>query len=471
MSGIHSYIKLFLQELFGPSVLNRTMVILSHADAVFKEKGIDQYLADEGNQPDSHLYNFIVREAGRRVVAISNLTKNWPVYKIEQQRRIILNLITQMVKDGDNEAYTNETFVEAQELKGKARRNFQKEKNVLLEKTKSLSDGNASLEIKSLDSGLTAVEREKAIERIKASSKSLRDLNTEIICTIFELLESTVKRWIENGEVSFEDYLLLKSKTLSKKLKKRVDKDIRTLTDREQDYYKKHEHAIRKALVKYVLDNKNSLRKLVAKNEKLLACFPAASTVLTEGKGLVRMDALEVGDRVLTAAENGTLYFENIFFFSHRDSHARSIFLLVATESGGQITISPLHLIHVKSSDSPNIMFTLIPARELRPGDTVFIAQTKTHTPSLGIAKVSSITMVVCEGLYCPHTSSGSVFVDNVLSSCYTTVVPARLAHAFLRPVYWLYQWLPTRCFNWLVRYDEVTGIPAILTHVRKLFI
>ena len=456
--------------LFGPSVLNRMMVIFSHADAVFKEKSIDQYLADEGKHPDSHLYNFIVREAGRRVVAISNLTNNWPVYKIEQQRRIILNWIMQMVKDGDNDVYTNDTFVEAQELKGKARRNFQNEKKFLLAKVQSLSDGNASLEIKKLDSGLTFAKREEAIERIKASSKTLRDLNTEIICTIFEVLEFAATRWIENGEVSFEDYLLLKSKTLSKKLKKKVDKVIRTLTDREQEYYMEHEHAIRKALVKYVLDNESSLRVLVARNEKLLICFPAASTVVTEGKGLVRMDELEVGDRVLTPAEDGTVHFEDIFFFSHRDRHTRNIFLLVATESGEQITISPLHLIHVKTVDPPNT-FTLIPARKLCPGDTVFISQKQTYTPSLSTAKVSSISTVVREGLYCPHTSSGSVFVDNVLSSCYTTVVPARLAHALLRPVYWLYQWLPTRYFNWLVRYDEVTGIPGILTHARKLFI
>ncbi len=196
---------LFLQWLFGPSVLNRTMAVLSHADAVLKEKSIDQYLADEGKQPDSYLYNFIVRETGRRVVAISNNTKHWPVYKIEQQRRIILNCIMQTVKDGDNEAYTNETFLEAQEIKRNARQNF------LLKKAQLLSDRNVSLRITNLDSGQwTAANREEAIERIKASSKSLGGLNTEIICTIFEVLESTAERWIENGEVSFEDYLLLK---------------------------------------------------------------------------------------------------------------------------------------------------------------------------------------------------------------------------------------------------------------------
>ncbi len=461
---------LFFQELFGPSVLNRTMVILSHADAVFKEKSIDRYLAEEAKQSDSHLYNFIVREAGRRVVAISNLTQDWPPYKVDQQRCTILNCLMQMVKDSDNEAYTNDTFVDAQELKSNARRNFLEEKKELLGRTQLLLNGESSLKIKGLDSGLTATERKEAIERIKASSKSLRDLNTEIISTIFEVLESTVERWIENGEVSVEDYLLLQSNRLSKKLKKKVDKVIRTLSDREQEYYKAHESAIKKALVKYVLENEDSLRRLVEKNKKLLRiCFPADSTVLVEGRGLTRMDALEVGDRVLTAGDDGTVRFEDIFFFSHRDRHTTSVFLLVRTETGEQITLSPLHLIPVNINGCP--MFTLIPARELRPGDTVFIAQTKTHTPSLGIAKVSSITMVVREGLYCPHTSSGSVFVDNILSSCYTTVVPARLAHALLRPVYWLYQWLPTRCFNWLVCYDEVTGYPGVLTHVRKLFI
>ncbi len=108
---IYIYIYIF-QEMFGPSVLSRTMVILSHADAVFKEKSIDQYLAEEAKEPDSHLYNFIVKEADRRVVAISNLTQNWPPYKIEQQRRTILNCIMQMAKDGNNDVYTNETFVQ-----------------------------------------------------------------------------------------------------------------------------------------------------------------------------------------------------------------------------------------------------------------------------------------------------------------------------------------------------------------------
>ncbi len=209
------------------------------------------------------------------------------------------------------------------------------------------------------------MERVAAIERIKSSSKSLRDLNTEIICSIFEVLETTVEQWIENGEVSFEDYLLLKSKTLSKKLKKKVHKVIRTLSDEEQEYYKAHESAIGKAFVKYVLDNKDSLRELVARNGNLLKCFPAASTVLTEGKGLTPMDALEVGDRVLTAGDNGTVRFEDIFF-SHRDRHTTSVFLLVTTETGEQITISPLHLIPLKIGDSSS---SLIPARDLCPGE------------------------------------------------------------------------------------------------------
>ncbi len=470
MIGSNKSLKLlFFQTMFGPSVLDRTMVIMSHADAVFKDKSIDEYLAAEGEQPDSHLFNFIVRDAGRRVVAISNLTENWPSYKTERQRLTVLNCIMQMVKRGDD-AYTNDIFLEAQELRSNARRNFQNERKELLARNHVLADENSSSKIKALDSRLTTTEREVAIERIKASSKFARDLNTDIICTIFEVFESTVTWWIENGEVSRNDYLLLKANILSPKLKKKVDKVIRTLTDAEQKYYQEHEREIRKAFLKYIFENENYLRELVAKNQKLLKCFPAASTVLAEGRGLVRMDALEVGDRVLTVSKDGTVSFEDIFFFSHLDKHTRNIFLLVTTETGEQITISPLHLIPVKTGDSPS-MFSLIPSGELRPGDTVFIAQTKTHPPSLGIAKVSSITTVVREGLYCPHTSSGSVFVDNVLSSCYTTVVPARLAHALLRPVYWLYQWLPTRCFNWLVRYDEVTGIPGILTYVRKLFV
>ena len=103
------------------------------------DKSIDEYLANEAEEQDSHLFNFIVHEAGRRVVAISNDTKNWPSYKTQQQRLTILNCIIQMVKGGD-EAYTNDTFLEAQELRSNARANFQNEKKELLVRNHALSD-------------------------------------------------------------------------------------------------------------------------------------------------------------------------------------------------------------------------------------------------------------------------------------------------------------------------------------------
>jgi hypothetical protein len=51
-------------------------------------------------------------------------------------------------------------------------------------------------------------------------------------------------------------------------------------------------------------------------------CFPADATVQVRGRGAVRMDALRVGDAVLSVGYSGALEFQDVYFFGRRQHGA-----------------------------------------------------------------------------------------------------------------------------------------------------
>ncbi len=107
---------------------------------------------------------------------------------------------------------------------------------------------------------------------------------------------------------------------------------------------------------------------------------------------------------------------------------------------GKKITLSSNHLIPI------NKINALKPARDIRVGDNIFVVTTaaagkKSHV----IDTVVDVDTVIAEGLYWPHTASGTLMVDGVLVSCYTTVLPVWVQHFLVTPLAWLYKWLPYR--------------------------
>jgi hypothetical protein len=52
------------------------------------------------------------------------------------------------------------------------------------------------------------------------------------------------------------------------------------------------------------------------------SCFPAAATVQVRGRGAVRMEALRVGDAVLSVGHAGVLEFQDVYFFGRRQRDA-----------------------------------------------------------------------------------------------------------------------------------------------------
>ncbi len=129
-----------------------------------------------------------------------------------------------------------------------------------------------------------------------------------------------------------------------------------------------------------------------------------------------------------------------------------------AGSSRTAVRLSPGHFRHVETVGN------LVTAQDVRPMDSVFVV-----CPDLSMRKqrVVSVERVVGRGLYCPHTTGGSLVVDGVLVSCYTNLLPPTIAHQALAPVRFLYHTLPDPYFRFLLPYDQDSGMPKLLMYLR----
>ncbi len=190
-------------------------------------------------------------------------------------------------------------------------------------------------------------------------------------------------------------------------------------------------------------------------------CFPGDGLCVTEGSQTVAVSQLKAGDRVLTADSTGSLLYEDLFLWSHAIPQTQATFVSITTEQGKVLRLSPGHFLHVDTVGN------LVTAQDVRPMDSVFVV-----CPDLSIMRkerVVSVERVVGRGLYCPHTTGGSLVVDGVLVSCYTDLLPPTIAHNALAPVRFLYHTLPDPYFRFLLPYDQDSGMPKLLMYLRWL--
>lgn len=186
-------------------------------------------------------------------------------------------------------------------------------------------------------------------------------------------------------------------------------------------------------------------------------CFSGHSEVQVEGKGIVRMDALKIGNAVLTA--DGS--YSKVYSFGHKALSSKTMYLQVfagSMEKGHPLEISAEHLIYIH--DTAKKAWVLVPAEDLRVGDTLLA---KDGIPS----KVLSIRKVERQGAYSPLIESGNLLVNGVLASSYVSRcwlkdhVSGNTLHTFQHGAT-----LPVRLFCSMVdckmeTYNETTGFSA----------
>lgn len=160
-------------------------------------------------------------------------------------------------------------------------------------------------------------------------------------------------------------------------------------------------------------------------------CVPANALLTSHtGKSFPVYQA-RLGDLVFDKSGKPT----RIIAFSHRDhlSMAQYIHLRMTSTTGKNISlmISHGHFVPIsKSTFYSNVSLAstiLKTAGELKTGDQVFSEN--------GTALIVDKTTVWESGIFNVHTLSGSVLVNGIVISCYTTAVPPSTAHALLTPV------------------------------------
>lgn len=152
------------------------------------------------------------------------------------------------------------------------------------------------------------------------------------------------------------------------------------------------------------------------------SCFPAHGIVEVQNRGFLAMDELIVGDCVRV----GPNQFSEVFMWTHKLDNVLSEFVNLEIECGQVLTLSPGHYVPTGGE--------LIPAHKLRKGDKVTLASGRQ-------CSISRTFRSLHRGLFNPQTIDGSIVVDGVVTSTYTTAVQPKLAHVLLAPLRMLYRW------------------------------
>merc|ERR1711939_1158761 len=152
-----------------------------------------------------------------------------------------------------------------------------------------------------------------------------------------------------------------------------------------------------------------------------LTCFPSTATVITDGRGIVSMDSLAIGDLILTYDfSRGMTKYERVLFFLHQDPKVNSRDWLSVTHTHGTLTLSSRHLVFKQTHSEIDSWTTRsVMAKSLKPGDIISLVIEGLPTST----KVHSVVAAgVHTGIYAPVTESGTLFVDGVLASSYAAL-------------------------------------------------
>lgn len=146
-------------------------------------------------------------------------------------------------------------------------------------------------------------------------------------------------------------------------------------------------------------------------------CFPEDGTVILRNGSAKRMRDVDVGDEV--ACGGGE--FSSVFMFTHRVATGSYPFVSIRhSASNRPITLSHSHYLYLNQA--------LQPAKDAKIDDMVELLDGD-------IARIVKVESTVKRGLYNPQTKCGSIVVDGVRASTYTSAVPPLLAHGLLRPL------------------------------------
>jgi len=157
--------------------------------------------------------------------------------------------------------------------------------------------------------------------------------------------------------------------------------------------------------------------KHVSRGKAGSGCFPGSATVHLPSGDTKQMKHLQLGDEVLT---KGGVYTE-FLGWTDKNVNRKTQFLKIVTNNASSVMLTASHNIYVYDEK----LVTKY-AQDVNIGDLLV-------NLSGELEEVTDITTIHDQGYYSPLTTTGDLFVDQLLSSCYASF-PHDLAHAALYP-------------------------------------
>lgn len=103
------------------------------------------------------------------------------------------------------------------------------------------------------------------------------------------------------------------------------------------------------------------------------------------------------------------------------------MFYSIETEAGHRISLTSKHFLAVNHEKE------FLPASEIKSNDVVFFNK----QGRLETVRVRNVSTEVKLGYFSPMTNEGTLIVNDLAASCYSTVVSHKLAHYTLAPLRW----------------------------------
>jgi hypothetical protein len=154
-------------------------------------------------------------------------------------------------------------------------------------------------------------------------------------------------------------------------------------------------------------------------------CFPGQAEVQMQDKRFVKINRLQVGDRVLVESSSGKLVYEPVLSFIHSGGVGTQSEFLTIQHATGALRVSANHVLFVSSA----IGRVDKVAEQIVEGDELFVVPAGTSELAAP-SKVLSVTRERSDlGMYAPLTPSGKIVVDGTVASNYATISGMHFGH------------------------------------------
>ncbi|XP_041355990.1 desert hedgehog protein A-like isoform X2 [Gigantopelta aegis] len=191
--------------------------------------------------------------------------------------------------------------------------------------------------------------------------------------------------------------------------------------------------------------------------EEEAACFPGDAQLELDNGDTVNMKELKVGQRVLTVI-NGERVFVTVRTFLKRRPLLNATYVTLTTVDGNHVSLSSDHLIFTSVNTSSKMEARF--AGSVKPGD--YLYSTKRCPRGQCAERVADVSISRKQGAFVPVTDDGTVVVNGMLASCYTTV-SHDVAHVFVTPFRW-FPWLLARH-----QHDGYSPLVSLLSSVGRM--